>query len=274
MVDNVRTIDDARREERARVHTFENSGHSVWDQYMNFPPITRFFATAWFVNAFLTFYGWLPWEQMTFSPRMIFQQFQTWRLVTPMLFLGSFGLPFVMAMIWFLTYAPLLERSVFQFNPADYLVFYIFNAIAYSIISIVVPPLGFKFFGFPTVFAVIYLYSRHFPNKIISFYGLFTIRAFYLPFALTVIEMCYGKSLKAPFVGIGVGHLYYFLTVLYPRQSGNRSAINAPQFLVRWLSYIGIGHASMMQEQYRQNVARGGNQAFSGRAFRVRNLND
>eukprot|EP01023_Acetabularia_acetabulum_P024284 TRINITY_DN23488_c0_g1_i12.p1 TRINITY_DN23488_c0_g1~~TRINITY_DN23488_c0_g1_i12.p1 ORF type:complete len:271 (-),score=13.36 TRINITY_DN23488_c0_g1_i12:739-1551(-) len=225
------------------VNTMDNTGNSIRDWYQSIPPITRAVGTVMFATTCLYQLGILSPSWLYFEPQLVFQKFQIWRIISPLFFLGGFGLQFVFEMLWFVRYAPPLERNVFQFSPADYVVFYLFNAVTYCLVQYIYPPIGLYFFASPMIFAIMYLWSRNFPNEVVSLYGVVQIRSFYLPFAFAGITLLFGRSPISEIVGIIVGHLYYFLTVLYPQQSGGQSLIKAPQFLVQWLQRIGIGNA-------------------------------
>eukprot|EP01026_Neomeris_dumetosa_P015019 TRINITY_DN1562_c0_g1_i1.p1 TRINITY_DN1562_c0_g1~~TRINITY_DN1562_c0_g1_i1.p1 ORF type:complete len:285 (+),score=4.11 TRINITY_DN1562_c0_g1_i1:82-855(+) len=254
----------------------DNTGHSIKDWYLSIPPITRALGTAMFACTCLYQIGILQPSWIYFDHKLVLQQFQIWRLITPMFFLGGFSLDFFFHLLWFVRYAPPLEKNVFQFSPADYLVFYLFNAFVYCLIQFIYPPAGLFFFSSSTIFAVLYLWSRNFPNEVISLYGLVTIRSFYLPFAFAGISLLFGKSPVHEIIGIVVGHIYYFLTVLYPQQSGGQSLLRAPQFLSQLLQQqFGIGSTGYPAPRVGSNVQTqqqndtGGFRAFSGQGRRL-----
>eukprot|EP01025_Chloroclados_australasicus_P055570 TRINITY_DN6759_c0_g5_i1.p1 TRINITY_DN6759_c0_g5~~TRINITY_DN6759_c0_g5_i1.p1 ORF type:complete len:307 (-),score=14.44 TRINITY_DN6759_c0_g5_i1:435-1256(-) len=220
----------------------DNTGNTVRDWYESIPPITRAIGTAIFASTCLYTIGLFNPMWIYYDQQLIFQKLQIWRLITPMFFLGKFSLNFFFNLLWFVKYAPPLERNVFQFNPADYVVFYLFCAAMFCLIQTFYPPAGLYFFASPMVFAVIYLWSRNFPNEVMSLYGVVRIRSFYLPFAFAGMSLLFtGEIPVQDIIGIVVGHLFYFLTVLYPQQSGGRNLLKAPQFLAQWLAQVGIG---------------------------------
>ena len=47
---------------------------------------------------------------------------------------------------------------------------------------------------------------------------------FYLPWGLLALNMLMGADIMSDLAGIAVGHLYYYLTVLHPRNTGARPA--------------------------------------------------
>jgi len=78
---------------------------------------------------------------------------------------------------------------------------------------------------------VVYVWSRRNPNVRMSFLGLFTFNAPYLPYVIVGIEGLLGQSLSIfDILGIMIGHLYFFLEDVYPKYSGRR-LLRTPSFL-------------------------------------------
>ena len=69
---------------------------------------------------------------------------------------------------------------------------------------------------------MVYIWSRRMPGAILSFLGLFTFEAPYLPWVLMGFGLLLGHSPTHDLLGIVVGHLYYFLEDVYPAQTGRR----------------------------------------------------
>jgi Derlin-2/3 len=71
--------------------------------------------------------------------------------------------------------------------------------------------------------------------------GMIKMKAFYLPWGMMALEALMGGSVVPDLLGVVVGHLYYFLTVLQPRAGGPR-LISTPA-AVRTLCVALFGHA-------------------------------
>lgn len=98
----------------------------------------------------------------------------------------------------------------------------------------------------------------------VSIYGLFTVMAFHVPFVFVGIKFMLGGIPWDSILGIVVGHLYFYLTVLYPAIGGPR-LLRPPLFLRNWLADRGVGtrvntHAATAQDSFR---------AFRGRGMRL-----
>jgi Derlin-2/3 len=147
---------------------------------------------------------------------------------------------FLFEMIWLLQYGNILETQTFAFQPADMVAMLLFGAIALTVTSLAIPSLGLYFVASPLVFMLLYVYSRNFPNQQASIMGLFQVQTFYLPFAFLGITIIVGGNPIFDIAGIVVGHLWWFLTELYPAQGG-RNFLTTPDFLKQWVANLGIG---------------------------------
>eukprot|EP00850_Spirogloea_muscicola_P017467 SM000150S01726 [mRNA] locus=s150:220463:221153:+ [translate_table: standard] len=97
--------------------------------------------------------------------------------------------------------------------------------------------LNIGFMASVLIYMLVYIWSRMFANSEVSIMGLVTIKGFYIPWANTAIDLMYGISPVAGLMGIGVGHLYYFLTSILPLQTG-RNILKTPlwvhDIVARW----------------------------------------
>ena len=68
----------------------------------------------------------------------------------------------------------------------------------------------------------VYVWSRRNPHVQMSFLGLFTFTAPYLPWVLLGFTVIIGTNPIIDILGMIAGHLYYFLEDVYPIMSGRR----------------------------------------------------
>ncbi|CAL5400185.1 unnamed protein product [Camellia sinensis] len=94
----------------------------------------------------------------------------------------------------------------------------------------VIPWFRSPFLGVSLVFMLLYVWSREFPNANINIYGLVSLKAFYLPWAMLALDVIFGSKLQPDLLGIVAGHLYYFLTVLHPL-AGGKNILKTPTWL-------------------------------------------
>lgn len=68
-----------------------------------------------------------------------------------------------------------------------------------------------------------------------KFWSKFNIYIFqqvpYLPWVLLGFSVLFGNSIKVDLVGIVVGHMYFFIEDVLPRQRGGYRILKTPQFL-------------------------------------------
>ena len=129
-----------------------------------------------------------------------------------------------------------------------------------------IPLFKLSFLGIPMVSMLLYVWSREYPNSQINMYGLVQLRvcniivllsplpifmlhnqcsnhyrpgnlmvlsslqSFYLPWAMLGLDVIFGSPLLPGFMGIIVGHLYYFLAVLHPLATG-KNYLKTPKWV-------------------------------------------
>ncbi|KAF6155583.1 hypothetical protein GIB67_004577 [Kingdonia uniflora] len=93
------------------------------------------------------------------------------------------------------------------------------------------------YLGISLVFMLLYVWSREFPNAQVNIYGLVSLKAFYLPWAMLALDVIFGSPIMPDLLGIMAGHLYYFLTVLYPLSS-EKHILKTPNWVYPFTSII------------------------------------
>ena len=101
----------------------------------------------------------------------------------------------------------------------------------------------------------------------VSIYGLFTVQSFYLPFVFLAISLLKG-GWQYDVIGLLVGHLYFYLKRLHPRQGG-RDLLVTPLWLRRIVSHWGIGAPPVQEANMHPSVNVAGFRPFSGRGRRL-----
>lgn len=74
-------------------------------------------------------------------------------------------------------------------------------------------------------------YQREFGSFRMNFFGLLNFQAPYLPWVLFAFSLLLGNSVIVDIMGIIVGHIYYFLEDIFPRQQGGFRVLKTPRFL-------------------------------------------
>lgn len=93
-----------------------------------------------------------------------------------------------------------------------------------------------QFFGNALTAMLIYVWGRRNEHVLMSFLGLFTFRAPFLPWVLVAFSLLLGHSAQLDLLGIAVGHVYLYLKDVLPtigefRGWGRRDFLPTPRIL-------------------------------------------
>lgn len=83
----------------------------------------------------------------------------------------------------------------------------------------------------PMVLSVLYIWCQLNKDTIVSFWFGTQFKAMYLPWVLLLFNLVIAGGGTMEFVGIVVGHLYFFLAMQYPQEFGGPMWLNTPQIL-------------------------------------------
>ncbi|XP_009605271.2 derlin-1 isoform X1 [Nicotiana tabacum] len=230
--------------------------------YKSLPPVSKAYGTACLVLTTACQLGLFDLVDIALLYELVFSHFQVWRLITNFFFLGKFSINFGIRLLMIARYGVQLESGPFQRRTADFLWMMIFGALTLLALSLI-PFFRSPFLGISIVFMLLYIWSREFPNANINIYGLVTLKAFYLPWAMLGLDVIFGSPIMPDLLGIIAGHLYYFLTVLHPLATGKnflKTPIWVHKLVMRWK--IGAPTATPAQPD-------NAGAAFRGRYYRV-----
>ncbi|KAK4796730.1 hypothetical protein SAY86_029056 [Trapa natans] len=206
--------------------------------YQSLPPISKGFGTLCVASTILYHLGLFNPLYAALWYRAVFYQFQVWRLITNFFFLGEFSVNFGIRLLMIARYGVQLEQGPFERRTADFLWMMIFGALSLLALA-AIPILYTPFLGVSLVFMLLYVWSREYPNAQINIYGLVALKAFYLPWAMLVLDVIFGSPIIPDLLGIIAGHLYYFLTVLHPLASG-REVLRTPRWMYPFILFLSI----------------------------------
>ena len=159
-------------------------GDSLLDRFYSVPPITRSYVTgAIVVTASCSLELVSPFS-LYFNLKLILFKLQVWRLFTNFFFFGALGIDFLFHMFFLARYCRLLEEDYFRGRTADFALMLTFGGTLMCVASafISAPP----FLGSSLAFMMVYVWARQNKETRMSFLGLFTFRAPYLPWVLLV----------------------------------------------------------------------------------------
>ncbi|GKV16040.1 hypothetical protein SLEP1_g26751 [Rubroshorea leprosula] len=169
---------------------------------------------------------------------LVVKQYQFWRLITNFLYFGKMDLDFMFHMFFLARYCKLLEENSFRGKTADFFYMLLFGATILTGIVLIggmIPYLSkyfaeFMFLSNSLTFMMVYVWSKQNPYIHMSFLGLFTFTAAYLPWVLLGFSVLVGASAWVDLLGMVAGHAYYFLADVYPRMTGRRP-LKTPSFI-------------------------------------------
>ncbi|XP_059638268.1 derlin-1-like [Cornus florida] len=231
--------------------------------YHSLPPISKAYGTLCLLFTTAFQFGLYHPADIALIYQLVFTRFQVWRLFTNFFFLGKFSINFGIRLLMIARYGVQLENGPFQQRTADFLWMMIFGALTLLVLS-AIPLFWSPFLGVSLVFMLLYVWSREFPNANINIYGLVTLKAFYLPWAMLALDVIFGSPLLPDLLGIVAGHLYYFLTVLHPL-AGGKYILKTPIWVHKLVARWGIGAPTNNRAQPEGP----GGVAFRGRSHRL-----
>ncbi|KAI8322709.1 DER1-domain-containing protein [Martensiomyces pterosporus] len=201
--------------------------------YLQIPIFTRIYTTAVFALTLGLQLGWISSFQLFYNYEYTFHKGQYWRPVTTFLFSGYFSLEWLLNMYFVVQYCRDLEEGSYLNRPADFAWLVLLICTTLLIIS---PMLDLPFLGDPLISSLTYIWSRQYSYIFINFLGLFTTSASYLPWVMAGFTSVVGNRWPvSDLVGIGVGHVFWFLGDEWPRrsESGGYQMLKAPRALCK-----------------------------------------
>lgn len=166
--------------------------------------------------------------QLYFHPRKILRDYQIWRLATSFMFFGSASFTFLFNMIFTYRYCRMLEEGSFRGRSADFVMMFLFGGVLMTIFAFFV---NLVFLGQAFTIMLVYVWSRRNPYIRMNFFGVLNFLAPYLPWVLLGFSVILGNTIWVDLMGMVVGHIYYFLEDVFPRQQDGFRILCTPLFL-------------------------------------------
>ncbi|CAL8143478.1 unnamed protein product [Orchesella dallaii] len=201
---------------------------SLWSQYLQIPVVTRTYTTACVLTTLAIFMELVTPYDLYFNPYLMIMHHQWWRLVTTFLFFGTLNFNFVFNLIFTYRYCYLLEMTSFRGKTSDFVMMFIFGAVATLTIAYFSELI---FLGDAFTMMLVYVWSRRNPHVRLEFFGFLNFQAPLLPLILLGFSLLVGHSMEVDLIGVFVGHCYYFLEDVFPNQPGGFRILKTPRFL-------------------------------------------
>ncbi|XP_076923031.1 derlin-2.2-like [Bidens hawaiensis] len=211
---------------------------AVEDWYKQMPIITRSYLTAAVVTTIGCSLEIISPKHLYLNPMLVVEKYQIWRLVTNFLYFRKMDLNFLFHMFFLSRYCKLLEENSFRGRTADFFYMLLFGATVLTtsvIVGGMIPYLSESFANIfflsnSLTFMMVYVWCKQNPLIHMSFLGIFTFTAGYLPWVLLGFSVLVGASVWVDFLGMIAGHAYYFLEDVYPKMTGRRP-LKTPSFI-------------------------------------------
>ena len=176
---------------------------------------------------------------------------QYWRLLSTFIYFGPLSLNLLFHIFFIQRYARMLEESALSAAHFAYLLFY-----ATTTLLCIAPLFNQAFLGTTLSSTLVYIWSRRNPDTRLSFLGVLTFRAPWLPWVLIAFNVVlHGNWPKDELCGIAVGHgksinlpvhptfyrnyiantkaVYYFLNDIYPSTHSGYRPMDPPRWWLR-----------------------------------------
>ena len=158
--------------------------------YRQMPVVTRSYLTLSFLTTAGCALELISPFSVYYNSHLIFKKGQLWRLFTNFFFFGSLGMDFVFHM-FFLSRYRLLEEGTFRGRSADFFWMLLFGS---ALLSCAAPFINIQFLGASLTFMMVYVWGRRNQYVNMSFLGLFSFTAPYLPWVLLIFSVAIGSS--------------------------------------------------------------------------------
>jgi len=240
---------------RRPMGTVEGGG-SPQEWFRDLPVVTKILFTSTLLSAALTTFSFISPVSLIFYWPSIYEKFEIWRFLTTFTFAGTFSFPFAMHL--YMLYQNSIRYESNPFNTgargtsADYLFMLLF---CMAILCVLGYLFDFMLLSEPLLYVIMYAWSRKEPEVQTNIFG-FKFKALYLPWVYVAIRILMGNSIVGPLLGIGSGHLYYFLVDVLPASHG-WEVLRTPTFCVDIGEYLS-GRTQPTVVPVRQQAAQAG----------------
>ncbi|EAL63038.1 hypothetical protein DDB_G0288833 [Dictyostelium discoideum AX4] len=201
----------------------------VKEWFNSIPPVSRYMFAIFLGIPVLAAMHLISFNYLYLDFTFTFKHFHLWRLITAPCIISSLGPMFLFNLIFFYQYTTRLESLNYAGKSDDYLFCIIFISICNIIFGLI---FEYYFLGTMTIMSLIYIYSRMNPTGTSNFYGFFSFKTIYLPWVFLVAHFLQtGHPPYSDFLAIVSGHIFFYLTDIYPRANGVPALIKTPKFI-------------------------------------------
>ncbi|ORZ00081.1 Der1-like family-domain-containing protein [Absidia repens] len=199
--------------------------------YNSMPTVTKAIMTASTLLTVSSTLRLIKMDRLALIWPLVLKKYEFWRLLSTF-YTSHLNLSFIFNLYFMYMYSTRLETEVFQGQTADYVYFLLLTNGTQLVLDKVFE--NVFFLSGALVPSLMYLWSRHFPNQIVSFMFGLRFKAIFLPWVVAGYEYVAnnGRVPYSTLYGIGSAHLYYYFKSIYPTRGGRRY-LDTPRFFQR-----------------------------------------
>lgn len=199
--------------------------------YREIPVVTRTYITLAGLTTVACSFEVITPLSLYLNTKLIWEKGQVWRLVTNFLFFGVFGMDFVFHIFFLYRYSRSLEEGSFRRKTADFFYMLLFGAVLLTIFALVFSPANIHFLGSSLTFMLVYVWSKRNRDVQMRLLEVLDFTAPYLPWVLLGFSLLLHNNPVVDLMGIGAGHIYFFLEDVYPQLENGRKVLVTPRFI-------------------------------------------
>jgi len=224
--------------------------------YKSMPPVTRTYITASIVTTTACTLDLVPMIKLHMDWNSVIYRYQVWRLASNFFFFDSrLSVSFVFKMFFLYRYSKLLEINSFRGRTADYVYMLLFGAVLSLLLAIYVTTI--YFYGGCLTTMIVYVWGRKNEHLALNFLGLFNFRAPYLVWVFLLFNIIFQGRYETDLAGIVIGHIYFYLTDVFPNMPGGVRLLKTPRILLRVLgNNDDFAAAEAAADEYDRQVGR------------------
>ncbi|ESL09587.1 hypothetical protein TRSC58_02690 [Trypanosoma rangeli SC58] len=204
-----------------------------FDVIHSIPLVTRTLLLLSVASVMLVTFGVIHPVEILFSPLLVFQEKQYWRLITNFFFFGQLDLSSILELHWLYIVSSSIEAQYFRRRKIDYcltLLVAISSLLLFRIFRVVDTP----YLSFSLRNALVYLFARLLPDLEVDIFFLITIPVRLLPMFLLVMALIFDRQRGIQLIMVEhfVGHILWYFLEIFPRITGLH-LLRLQEYLVR-----------------------------------------
>jgi len=217
----------------------------IADFWRAIPPVTKtLIVPTALVPLIIKFYPSIA-MKLLFIPPLILKRGEIWRLISPF-FVRVLGFSYIINTFFMYRHTKQLEEEEYRGRRADFIWMFVLLCTMILIIGGIAKQFVLSE---ALLMAVLYVWSRKFPDVNMTFMFGIRFKSQYLVWVLTIYHFILGGSVWQEVIGIVCGHLYWFCADVLPNTHGV-NLVGAPMWLQGIVPNTGVAGVEYMNGQF------------------------